>query len=187
MLWITSRSRSSMVSKIFVEHGVWWGDTLVQCSGYDTYENQNIKSLQNKYKPQWGRPFMRPVEADLKVFEEFQKQLAKLVPVDRTWMMKTGVEYFPAYESLNPYNVFIYRPPEDVARSLVEKTKADYRVAHDVAMWRYDYMSQIKKEHGGVWINTDDVHCGDYSDVKEALEYCDIVFDEKAVEKGITR
>lgn len=187
MLWITSRSRSSMVSKIFAEHGVWWGDTLVQCSGYNTYENQNIKKLQNKYKPQWGRPFMKPIEAEPKVFKNFQKELAKLVPTDKTWMMKTGVEYFPAYESLEPFNIFIFRPVDDVARSLVNKTKADYRVAFDAAKWRYGYMSQIKRKHGGVWIDTDDVFYGDYSGVKEALEYCGIKYDEKAVRKGIVR
>jgi len=45
-LWMTSRSRSSLVSKIFANHGVWWGDTLKKSRGYDTYENQVIQKIQ---------------------------------------------------------------------------------------------------------------------------------------------
>lgn len=187
MLWITSRSRSSMVSKIFVEHGVWWGNTLVKCSGYDTYENQKIKSLQNKYKPQWGRPYMKPIQTSSQVFEKFQRELAKIVPSDKTWMMKTGVEYFNAYESLNPYNIFIYRPAKDVAKSLVKKTKADYQIALKTAEWRYKYMIEIEYKHGGKWVNTDNVYNGDYSQVREALEYCGLVPDEEKIKKGITK
>lgn len=187
MLWITSRSRSSMVSKIFVEHGVWWGNTLVQCSGYDTYENQKIKALQNKYKPQWGRPYMKPIQTSPEIFKKFQRELFKIVPPDRTWMMKTGIEYFNAYESLEPFNIFIYRPAEDVARSLVKKTRADYKVALKTAKWRYDYMSKLEEKYGGKWVDTDRVHDGDFEQIKDALEYCGIGPNEEKIKKGITR
>ena len=39
---MTSRSRSSLVSKIFASHGVWWGNTPKTSRGYQTYENQII-------------------------------------------------------------------------------------------------------------------------------------------------
>lgn len=189
MLWITSRSRSSMVSKIFVEHGVWWGDTLVQCSGYDTYENQNIKNLQNRYNKQWGRPFMRAIDAPLAVFEKFQKDLNNIVPNDKTWMMKTGIEYFNAYESINPYNIFIYRPAESVAKSLCNKrSDANYDEALSAARWRYKYMEKIYKKHGGKWVFTDNViEEDDYSQIRSALKYCGIAYNEKAIKKGITK
>ena len=188
MLWITSRSRSSMVSNIFIQHGVWWGNTHAKISGYEMYENQEIKQLQNKYNPKWGRPFCRPIEASDDVFLDFRRELRKIVPDGVKWMMKTGVEYFNAYKALKPYNVFIRRNPEDVAKSLSSKRKdVQYEEALKVAKWRFAYMEELEREHGGVYVNTDLIKAGEFSQIKMALEYCGLEPDEEKIKKGITR
>lgn len=185
MLWITSRSRSSMVSAIFIEHGVWWGNTPATISGYQMNENQNIKALLKRYKDQyWKKVHLTPVPT--KWNKQFIKDLSKIVPSDQIWMMKTGVEYFPAFKDLNPYNIFVYRNPEDVARSLCEKRKdVKYDDALFAAKWRYEYMHNLQTEYGGVFVDTDKTIQGDYTDIQTALAYCSINYDVEAVKRAI--
>lgn len=183
MLWITSRSRSSLVSKIFINHGVWWGDTYAEISGYEMYENQNIKTLLKKYKTNyWKKVHLTPVFP----VKGFVDDLAKLVPENGSWMMKTGVEYFNAFTELKPYNIFIKRPAEDVAKSLSSKrSDVKYEDALHAARWRFDYMDKLQEEFGGVDVNTDKIIAGDFMEIKEAVEYCGIPFCEEAARRGI--
>ena len=177
MLWITSRSRSSMVAAIFIEHGIWWGDTPAMISGYQMNENQNIKALLKQFKIRyWKKVHLTPVSP--KWNEEFTTELEKIVP-NTTWMMKTGVEYFPAFLNTSPYNVFIKRNPSDVAQSLCDKRPdVNYEEALHVARWRFDYMDKLQQEYGGVFVDTDKIiHQGDFSEIKEAIEYCGIKYD----------
>ena len=193
MLWITSRSRSSMVSNIFIHHGAWWGDTVAtqdyleegKRKSYVSYENQNIKGLLLKYKQQyWKKVNMTPVFA----VEGFADDLAKIVPTDKTWMMKTGVEYFNAFKELNPYNIYIKRSPEGVAHSLSSKrANATYEDAYEAAVWRFNYMDELQKEFGGVSVSTDKIINNDFSEMKEAIEYCGLEFNEESAKKAIVR
>lgn len=193
MLWITSRSRSSMVSNIFIKHGIWWGDTIARQSwmengkhqSYVSYENQNIKALLKKYKTNyWKKVHLTPVFP----VNGFAKDLAKVVPKDKQWMMKTGVEYFNAFKELNPYNIYIKRSPEGVAESLSTK-RADvvYKDAYDTAVWRFNYMDELQEQFGGVNVSTDKIVKGDFSEMKQAIEYCELEWDLKKAKKAITR
>lgn len=186
LLWMTSRSRSSMVSAIFAAHGIFWGDRQVQSAGYDTYENQKLKKLQSEFNPSWGRPHLRAVDADDEVFKQFQKKIKYIIPPDQRWSMKTGVEYYPAYRGLNPFNIFITRKPEDVANSLCQKRPGSkYEDALEAVLWRFDYMKRIAEEDGGVFVDTDVIKSGDYSQIKKAIEYCGITFNENATRNAI--
>ncbi len=185
MLWITSRSRSSLVSSIFIQHGVWWGDTPVQINGYTSWENQHIKGLLKEFKTKyWKKVHLTPVSP--KWNDEFEQKLSKLVPSDQTWMMKTGVEYFNAFKDLDPYNIFIRRPAEDVARSLANKRRdVVYQDALDAANWRFEYMDKLRDQYGGVDVDTDRIVANDFEQVQQAVEYCELTFDEEAAKKAI--
>lgn len=185
MLWITSRSRSSMVSNIFIEHGVWWGDTRAQINGYEMFENQNIKKVLFKYKTKyWKKVHLTPVFP----VNGFAEDIAKITPQDKTWMMKTGVEYFNAFKELNPYNIFIKRSPEGVATSLSSKRPdVNYDDAYKAAVWRFNYMEELEMAHGGVSVDTDKIVNDDFSEMKAAIEYCGLVWDEEAARRAITR
>lgn len=189
ILWMTSRSRSSMVSQIFARHGVFWGDTQKQSAGYDTYENQNIKALQKKVFG--GLRTLEPmIKADVPKIKEFLRELSKYVPAKDTWLMKTGCEFFGAFLPLNPYNVFIYRDPIDVAKSLCTKRPEarwprDKDATLETINWRYDYMRHMQDKNGGVSVNTDNIIAGDFSEIKEAIEYCGLEYNLQAVEKSI--
>ena len=193
MLWITSRSRSSMESNIFIHHGVWWGDTIAtqdymennKRKSYVSYENQNIKALLLKFKTKhWKKVHLTPVFP----VDGFAQDLSKILPSDKTWMMKTGVEYFNAFKELNPYNIFIKRTPEGVAKSLSSKrADASYDDAHEAAVWRFNYMDELQKEFGGVSVNTDNIINNDFSEMKEAIEYCGLTFSEDKAREAIVR
>lgn len=185
MLWITSRSRSSMVSSVFINHGVWWGNTRAQISGYEMYENQNIKALLKRYKTQyWKKVHLTPVSTQWN--NQFSKDLKKIVPNDRQWMMKTGVEYYPAFRNLAPYDIFIYRSPEDVAKSLSNKrSDVKYIDALEAAKWRLAYMEQLQKLNGGVFVNTDEIITGDFTSLQDAFEYCDLKFNKNLAKEAV--
>jgi len=177
-----------MVSAIFAGHDIYWGNTQKQTNGYDVYENIKITELQHKFKSKWGRAFMRPVAATSGVFEQFQNEIKEFVSADKTWMIKTGVEYFPAFESLNPYNVFIKRNPENVAKSLCNKRPgASYDEALNAVKWRFNFMDQLQSQHGGMVVDTDKIINGDFSDIKKAIEYCGIIFNEEAAKRAIKK
>ena len=193
-LWMTPRSRSSMISKIFANHGVWWGNTYAKTKGYEMYENQIIKQIQKRIiKPKKGiLPFCEELQLTEEVIKLFHETLKEHHSKDcpknlERWSMKTGVEYFNAWKDLNPYNIFIKRDPKGVANSIVEKGIGEYQHAFDTAQWRFDYMDRIQKEHGGVFINTDDIINGNYQGIREAMEYCGIDYNERAVESAISK
>ena len=76
-LWMTSRSRSSLVSKIFANHGVWWGNTYAKTKGYEMYENQVIKQIQkNIIKPSNGvLPHCEELQLTEEVTKDFHEAL----------------------------------------------------------------------------------------------------------------
>tara|TARA_R110002110_G_scaffold12079_1_gene57408 strand:- start:913 stop:1542 length:630 start_codon:yes stop_codon:yes gene_type:complete len=194
-LWMTSRSRSSLVSKIFANHGVWWGNTYAMTKGYQMYENQNIKRIQKEIiKPKKGiLPFCEELELTEEVVNKFHESLERYISqqmqsIDSArgkWSMKTGVEYFNAWKDLNPYNVFIKRDPDGVAKSIVEKGIGGYQQALAATHWRYNYMDRIQDRYGGVFVNTDKIINGDYTDIKQAIAYCGIEYSKPHVEKSI--
>ena len=193
-LWMTSRSRSSLVSKIFANHGVWWGNTYAKTKGYEMYENQVIKQIQkNIIKPSNGvLPHCEELQLTEEVTKDFHEALKAHHLKDcpkglERWSMKTGVEYFNAWENLNPYNIFIRRAPDGVANSIVEKGIGEYQHAFDCVRWRYNYMHRIQERFGGVFIDTDDIINGNYKGVREAMEYCGIDYNERSVESAIDR
>lgn len=170
-----------MVASIFAAHGVYWGDRQQQSAGYDTYENQKIKQA---LKARYGLPFCQFPEPT----SVFMTDLYEMVPHDRVWMMKTGVEYFKVFQPLSPFNVFITRKPEDVVKSICQKRAgADAEVARKAAEWRFQQMRILHQQNGGVWVDTDRLISGDRTQIREALEYCGVLYDDAATTRAIKR
>jgi len=173
MLWMTSRSRSSMISGIFAAHGVFWGRQQKQSAGYDTYENQEIKTALKKH---YGLPFCTMADPT----KDFMSELYSIVPNNETWLMKTGIEYFRVFQPMAPFNVFLLRKPEEVVKSICQKRKgSDPAVAEKAVTWRFGMMRQCQARSGGVFIDTDRVIAGDFEQLRVAMDYCGVLFDEK--------
>jgi hypothetical protein len=170
-----------MVAAIFAAHGIYWGDRQQQSAGYDTFENQRIKGI---LKQHFGLPFCTMPEATAEALAD----ICAVVPQDRPWMMKTGIEYFKVFRPLAPFNVFIVRKPEDVIKSICEKrNNADPVTAHEAVDWRYTQMRIMNEQAGGVWVDTDRIIAGDYTQIREALEYCGVLYDEAKTKGAIKR
>ena len=172
VLWMTSRSRSSMVAGIFAAHGINWGGKQSQSAGYNTFENMDVRACQKRH---FGLPYMQMVEPTA----EFIAEIYSLVPQNETYLVKTGIEYFDAFQPLIPFNIYLLRNPEHVAASLCSKRKGlDPDAALQAAEWRFKMMRARHSTVGGVFIDTDRVIAGDFTQLRAAVEICGVLFDE---------
>jgi len=177
-LWMTSRSRSSMISGIFAAHGVNWGGNQQQSLGYDIFENEAVKRVQKRH---YGLPYCELIEAT----GAFLTDLYSVVPQNETWLVKTGIEYFNAFQPLAPFNVYLLRKPEGAAQSIVNKRGVDYDEALKAVKWRFAAMRARQAIDGGAFIDTDRVIAGDFEQLQAAMEYCGVLFDEKKTKGAI--
>ena len=46
-------------------------------------------------------------------------------------------------------------------------------------------MKQLQEQHGGVFVDTDEIIEGDFTTIQAAIEYCGLEFDEKATKGAI--
>lgn len=183
-LWMSPRSRSSMVSRIFAEHGIWWGERQYQPFGYPVYESIAIKQLLKKH---WGGLVVGK-EASTSPVQAFLAELPPLVPHDRRWLFKVGVEWFNAFAPLTPFNVFIKRPPADIAASILRhrpNSRQNFVQLVRVASWRLACMDRLMRVHGGVVVDTDHVIAGNFDALKDAFEYCGLRFCQKTAARAI--
>jgi hypothetical protein len=186
LLWMTSRSRSSLVAKIFQEHGLWLGDPgpdgkISSGGSYLSYENDYLKSLQKRYTNN-----ILPVMKETISSTQFEREVVSHVGT-KNCCFKTGIEHFNMWKSFTPYNIFIRRPVEEVVNSLKQKRPdTDIKYATKVTKWRYNYMDECKRTYGGVDVNTGKILEEDYSEIYEALVYCDIEPIESLVQKAIS-
>ena len=170
LIWCTSRSRSSLVAERFSEKGLWIGNANAKSCGYRTYENQDIKALAKRYRQEcWKTDLAEPVSH----CDEFIKELMEIVTNNQQWMMKMGAEYYPAFQALNPYNIFVFRNIDDCVKSVCDKNGSrDYAFAREIIQKRFDYMLTMCNLNGGVCVNTDDLVAGNDRDLNKALKYC---------------
>jgi len=178
VLWMTSRSRSSMISGIFAAHGLNWGSRQRQSAGYDTFENEAVKQVLKRY---YGLPYCELIESTA----AFLNDLYAILPENDTILVKTGIEYFNAFQPLAPFNVYLLRKPEDVAASIVAKRQVDYDEALKASKWRFSTMRAMQKLAGGAFIDTDRVIAGDFEQLQTAMEFCGVLFDEKKTKGAI--
>ena len=182
ILWITSRSRSSLVAKIFLNHGLWSDDPVSFGSSYPSYENEYLKSLQKKY----NNNFL-PVMKETKESDSFVEDVKRYVG-SRNCCFKTGIEHFNMWKAFEPYNIFIRRDLSEVVNSLKrKKPDIDVESARKVAQWRYQYMDKCKELYGGVNVDTGKIINGDYEEVYKALEYCNIKPNDELISKSVSK
>jgi len=189
LLWMTSRSRSSLVAKIFINHGLWLCDKRVSFgtgvsggSSYRSYENCYLKSLQKKHNND-----SLPIMKETKESDSFNEEVKKHVG-SKNCCFKTGIEHFNMWKAFDPYNIFIRRDLSEVVNSLKQK-KPDINVesARKVVEWRYQYMDKCKELYGGVNVDTGKIVNGDYKEVYKALEYCNIKPNDELISKSLLK
>lgn len=187
------RTGSSLVTHIFAEHGVWIGE----CKGehgfkYKIYENLALRNTviaitkrafkERGYKRSFGDPI--PINNNDK--QQIAAVVRDLKPVD-PWCFKVAVDYAELFFQFEPKLIFVRRDPEQAIESLIEKgsRQSQRKLAEEVHTRRVNLMEKYAEEKGGVWVNTDELLEGDYSSIKQAIEYVGLKFDRKIVDRVI--
>lgn len=183
------RTRSSLVAKIFHNHGVWFGDvpTKVNQWGYLHFENDAIKNVCREI----GRNFYRkggsigdPVLVGKLDRQKVANKIEDLSPKD-PWGFKVGSEYYHLFEQFNPKIILVKREESGAVDSNAQKSNGTKKEAREIYRRRMRQMKKIEKETDAHWVDTDDILSGDYTTIESAMDYCGLVYDENLTKRAI--
>ncbi len=173
VILVTSRSGSSIVAQVFNRHGFDVGDYENTRFGYGNYENKRIKNWLKQHKPEMN--FRLGALCDF----------VPGVVVPKNACIKVAVEYWPIFKPLDPVVVTVSRKPENILASLMDKNPSDDSISRSIIKKRFVLMDKIRKQHGGVDVNTDDMMGGDYNAIRRAVEATGVKFNPEAVSASI--
>ena len=93
-------------------------------------------------------------------------------------------------DPLEHKHIYVRRPAEQVAASLVRhgggnRSEEDLPALTKNVEIAYEWMTTVKYFCGGVDVFTEKLWNGDYSNIRQAFEYCDLEFDEQIADKFI--
>lgn len=177
------RSGSTMAAQLFREHGVWLG----QCEGKSLRlptgggENIGIKNLLKEMGTGLGE--MKPHVQGFRV--KVEKLVKEQGYEDGPWLMKHAIAYWRAWNEFSPKFVLVERDKESLLASNESSGMAGVRGVQLINTYavNLDEMKHIKTF--APTIKTRELIEGDYSSLKNALEHCEIEFDETIPEKVI--
>jgi len=187
------RTGSSLVSKIFVEHGVYCNHESHMTHGYKTYENQSLKrfvrNLWTDYndgkEKQWGVAW-EPRVSDIKQMSLFLSM--NHMEDHEPWIHKTIIEFYQLFVPFEPKLVYVRRNRDSAIKSICEKQgDDDYEGAGRVYDLRMALMDKVQGEYGGVFVDTDKLVAGDMDDIRHAFDYCELELNPQIVEQCIDR
>jgi len=178
LILMTSRSGSSLVSKIFHAHG--WdhgGERYFSC-GYETFENVAVKRFidANKHR----------IHTETGKFCNYIPGVEACVP-DHRGLVKIGVEYAGLFERMNPHVVTVKRDPVAVAKSLTDKRGNPHMWEKTVPAIRARYkgLDRAVRRWGGAEVNTDQLVKGDLTSIRAAFEHHGFAFNEDIARRCI--
>lgn len=158
---MTSRSGSSLVCKILAAHGLRWRDgnqmPMQQArggaAGYYTYEHPSIKKALKKCTPDghW------PLGDMLEVTNGRLDTMKSLIDIKSIDFVKAAAEFADLWVAWGammsePINfIKVYRPPEDIADSIVRRGIGEWQLGYDISKKRMKLMEPLN----GRWVSTD--------------------------------
>lgn len=154
-----ARTRSSLVTGIFVSQGAWCGDSTVSIvRQYDTFENWDvILHLQKKFA---ARSLMKKAEAE-KNYEEFRGIVLSVIPDGATPVFKWVWYYYHLFQKAFPDATFVF----------------PFRKGMDPFVYRF--MLNVKQEHGGFFVDTDLLYEHNFDQIKKVVELCGLTWNER--------
>ena len=189
---------SSLVAQIFWRHGCWLDNetsSKVSRYGYVTYESQKIKPVvnqqvkrYNKGKTKYGK-LMTPSEKQLEAVTQI---VNKVVPDVDYWLHKIArPEQSSFFLQFDPKIILVKRDEDQTVLSKINKRKVSSRSTNNEKEIRATYkkqlalMNDIQKEHGGKWVDVDEIVNGEYRSVQHAIEYCGLDFNQSYVSQSL--
>ena len=183
------RTGSSLVAKIIALHGVYIGEIVTNKFGYTEYENTAIKVIA---KQQWinynkfrKKEFGVAMEPSVQHLQNVKDVVEKDIPKGE-WLFKTMAELYPLFLQFNPKIILVKRNEESSVASIKDKhPKDDKEYIRGIYQNRMKLMKEIEHEHGAVWVDTDKLVQKDFTDIRNAVEYCGLEFNPEITDKAI--
>lgn len=184
-IFTTGRAGSSMIAGIFASHGVWHGKDRMQPSQWNAkgfFQNGEIhKSMKDFYgRDIEGEPPVHDIEWDNQL-----KAILKRQGATYPWFIKTGTFYHPVWKNLVDKQIMIRRPLDKILDSYKrcnflpeQKWNVEFIVKRQLEM-----MDKME----GVTIDTERVVLGDFSQLKEAFDYCGLEFKPEIAEDFVDK
>ena len=171
LILMTSRSGSSLVSKIFVRHGFDPGPEPVYSCGYETFENAGVVRFVRENKP--------AIRLRTGQFCDFVPGVEKHIP--ENGVVKMGVEYATLFQFLDPMVITVKRDPQSIARSMATKRGHPEQAPSCLPgiHLRFRLMDRARERWNGAEINTDEIMAGDFSTVEAAFKHHGLEYDEQ--------
>lgn len=195
MILITGspRTGTSLIAKIFVNHGVWVGEFLdnARLWGYKHYENnaikQSVKQIGKRYYTEGGNTIGEPIKTGRLDRERIRVVVEGLEPKE-PWLFKVGSEYAPLFLQFEPKIVMVKRDEDQAIKAIIERGSSRSKTeARKILRRRIAYMKTLEKDYGAKWVYPDELLAGDYTSIKQALEYSGIEYDEDKVTQSIDK
>ena len=161
LVWMQSRTGSSMVTAVFAHHGLDIGPDPkgVHSGDYWSYEHRDLT-----------RSALRHNDLCAIARHLHDLDLAK-VPIPKSEIIQQAVD--PRDYS----HVYVRRNVMDAAVSFCKRgQKKEVKAAIPVIEDRFRQMDVLQKEIGGVDINADELWRGEYRSLVEAFDYCGLAF-----------
>ena len=191
LILCSPRTGSSMVAKIFHNHGVWTGETCkVNRFNYDSYENESlkncVKSYWHHYSQIHGKHFGTPMEACQEYINGVNKAIANEKPTN-PWLFKMFVEGYKLFLHLKPKFVLIRRDTKQAIQSMKDKNPNNHDLISKIHNDRMNSMEYIEKTYGAAWVNTDEIIEGNYSSLNNAFDFCGLEFNSIIADNSIEK
>ena len=171
-------------------HGVYTGEIVKNKFGYTEYENTAIKIIS---KQQWvnynryrTKEFGIAMEPSKQHLQNVRNVVEKDIPDGQEWLFKTMAELYPLFLQFNPKIILVKRNEESSVASIKEKHPKDEKeYIRGIYKTRMVLMEYIKKHHGAVWVDTDKLVQKDFTEIRNAVEYCGLEFNPEITDKAI--
>ena len=187
------RTGSSLVTKIFHDHGVWLGDFNQKPNGfgYIHFENEALrnclKTINREYWQGKEKIFGDPITAT-KRHRLMVKGMVESINPKEPWAYKVSSDYYKLFLQFEPQIILVKRDEEQAILSACQKGGGRKKTeARKIYQKRMKTMKSVEREYGAKWVDTDELIAGNYMSVKEALEYCDLKYDEQLVDQCIDK
>ena len=183
----TGRSGSSMFAGIFHNHGCFVGKTQPPNVQNEKGFFENL-TLKHRMKNKFGFDLLGPIpeyDPDFKsqVYTILHEQGYRGGP----WLMKTGVSYWKVWSGFHPKYVKVTRSLDAILKSYKNTPYLKNKYTRDqierIITRQYHMMNEIP----GPYLEYERAIDGDYTQIKTALEYCGIPYDEHIVEHFIDK
>lgn len=167
-----ARSRSSVITRIFVEHGFNPGrvkDSPDEWNRSGYWENKDLKKLAREGRPNPYRAILQGQDPRLYL------DVSNVLPRE-PWVQKVDAFCWPSFSDCQV--IKLKRDKASILRSCL-KTPFMNRQGHSKGEWMriIDAHYQEMESIDGLWVDTDKLVTGDHRELKAAMEACGVEYN----------